>query len=230
MHPALFAARFRADDALASERTPETLAAAAKAGYRTFDDALANMADDIAADGPVACKAGCNWCCHQHVSVLAAEAIAVHAHVAGTQYAERLRAAIPAIVGKDSAARAAARLPCPFLDPGGCGIYPMRPNRCRAVHSRDAEYCRRRYEGVRGEPVPADKPIPVEPVRAADAVLAGLGQALRGRGLPVAALEFVHALAILEADPGAAAAYAAGEDVFAPARIAPPLAEPDGND
>ena len=223
MHPALLATRFRAEDALSAGTTPGTVAAAARASHEIFDRAMANLRADIEAQGPVACKQGCNWCCHQHVTVLAAEALAIHVHIAGTPLAARLRTSIPAIVGKDPGARKAARTPCPFVDEGGCAIYALRPNRCRSVHSRDADYCRRRYDGAVDEPVSPDRPIPVEPVAVADATLAGLAQALRGRGLAVEALEMVHALAILADDPGAAGAYVAGGDVFAAARLAPAL-------
>jgi hypothetical protein len=225
MHPALLATRFRAEDALATGTTPETVAAAGRASHEIFDRAMANARDDIEAQGPVACRQGCNWCCHQHVTVLAAEALAIHAHIAGTPLAARLRASIPAIVGTDPKARKVARTPCPFVDDGGCAIYALRPNRCRSVHSRDVEYCRRRYDGAVDEPVSPDRPIPVEPVALADATLAGLAQALRGRGLAVEALELVHALAVLADDPGAASAYVAGVDVFAGARLAPTLEE-----
>lgn len=230
MHPAQIATRFRAEDALAAGTTPASVAAAARASHLIFDRAMDNLLDDISAVGSVACRQGCNWCCHQHVTVLAAEALAIHAHIAGTPLEDRLRAAIPAIVGTTPEARKAARTPCPFVSPDGCAIYELRPNRCRSVHSRDADYCRRRYEGAVDEPVSPERPIPVEPVAAADATLAGLAQALRGRGLPVDALELVHALAILAGDPDAADKYVAGTDVFAPARLAPALEETAAKD
>ncbi len=230
MHPAQLATRFRAEDALAAGTTPASVAAAARASHLIFDRAMDNLRDGIEAVGPVACKQGCNWCCHQHVTVVAAEALAIHAHIAGTPLEARVLAAAPAIVGVDPEARKAARTPCPFVSAEGCAIYALRPNRCRSVHSRDADYCRRRYEGVVGEPVPPDRPIPVEPVVVADATLAGLAQALRGRGLAVEALELVHALAILGHDPGAAEAYVAGTDVFASARLAPALEESPAKD
>ncbi len=192
---------------------------------------MATLRPEIEAEGTVACKQGCNWCCHQHVSVLAPEAMAIFAAIAGTPLEARLRASLPAIVGTTARERRDRRLPCPFVDEGtGCAIYALRPNRCRAVHSRDESYCHRRYLGARDEPVPADRPIPVEPVAAADAALAGLAQALRGRGASVDTLEMIHALAILAADPGAAEAYAAGADVFGPARHPPALEESPPSD
>lgn len=222
MQAALLAARFRAEDALAGGHSPASVAAAARAAHTMFDRAWANERADVEAAGAIACKAGCNWCCHQHVAILGAEALAIHEHIAGTTLETRLRARLPALVGLDAEQRRAARTPCPFLEPGGCAIYEVRPNRCRAVYSRDAAYCQRRYEGVREEPVDPTKPIPIEPVSLGDATLAGLGQALEARGLGADTLELLLALGILQENPDAAADYAAGGDPFAAARLVPP--------
>lgn len=217
----LLAARFRAEDALAKGHTPEAAAQAALAAHTMFDRAWAAEREAVEAEGAIACKAGCNWCCHQHVAVLGAEALAIHRHIAGTALATRLQASLCAIVGIEAEARRAAKTPCPFLDAAGCAIYEVRPNRCRSVYSRDAAYCQRRYEGVRNEPTDPARPIPVEPVEIGDATLSGLGQALRGHGLSADTLEMIHALAILAADPHAADDYARGGDPFAEARLAP---------
>jgi hypothetical protein len=216
----LLAARFRAEDELTLGRTPEVVANAARHTHDILDRAIANMREDLDAVAPVACRQGCNWCCHQHVAVLGAEAVAVYLAIRGTPAEARVRESAPSIVNRDARERLVAKVACPFLDPlQGCTIYELRPNRCRSVHSRDGDYCKRRYEGVENEPVAADKPIPVEPVAAGDAALAGLGTALNGRGIVADAVEFVHALMLLLDDPGAAAAYAAGEDVLGAARL-----------
>jgi len=151
MQAALLAARFRAEDALAGNHTPTAAAAAARAAHTMFDRAWANERADVEAEGAIACKAGCNWCCHQHVAILGAEALAVQEFIAGTALEERLRTHLPALLGLDAEARRAARTPCPFLEASGCAIYEVRPNRCRAVYSRAAgkpgrrrRLCRRR--------------------------------------------------------------------------------------
>jgi len=225
MQAALLAARFRAEDALAGNHTPAAAAAAARAAHTMFDRAWANERADVEAEGAIACKAGCNWCCHQHVAILGAEALAVQEFIAGTALEERLRAHLPALLGLDAEARRAARTPCPFLEASGCAIYEVRPNRCRAVYSRDAAYCQRRYEGVRDEPVDPNRPIPIEPVSLGDATLAGLGQALNAHGMSAETLELLLALAILQENPDAAADYAAGGDPFAAARLVQPGAK-----
>jgi Fe-S-cluster containining protein len=227
----LLAARFRAEDELAAGRTPEAVAGAARAAHQILDRAIANLSDEIEKSGAVACRRGCNWCCHQHVAVLGAEAVAISQRIKGTPLEPRVHALAPQIVGRDARDRLLAKAPCPFVDPdSGCAIYEVRPNRCRAVHSRDADYCFRRYEGIQNEPVAPDKPIPVEPVEAGDAALAGLGQALDQRGISADPVELVHALVILLDDPDAGAAYAAGDDVLGAARLPGRLAKSPGAD
>ncbi|MBI1244254.1 MAG: hypothetical protein GC202_04540 [Alphaproteobacteria bacterium] len=219
-HAVLLAARFRSEDALTVGRTPEITASAAMAAHEILDRAIANIATEIEEVGPVACRKGCNWCCHQHVAVLGAEALAIYLHIKGTPAEARVRASAPEIVGRDARARRLAKIPCPFVDgETGCAIYAIRPNRCRSVYSRDSEYCFRRYEGAENEPVAADKPIPVEPVERGDAAMAGLRIALDGRGIPAEPVELVHALIIFVENPDAAEAYAAGEDVLRSARL-----------
>jgi Fe-S-cluster containining protein len=219
MQAALFAARFRAEDALAAGHTPTATAAAARAAHTIFDRAWANERDDVEAQGAIACKAGCNWCCHQHVAVLGAEAVAIHQHIAGSDLEQRLRERLPGLLALDAETRRSTRTPCPFLETAGCAIYEVRPNRCRAVYSRDASYCQRRYEGVRDEPVDPIRPIPIEPISLGDATLAGLGQALETHAIASDTLEMLLALAILQENPHAAADYAGGGDPFAPARL-----------
>jgi Fe-S-cluster containining protein len=217
----LLAARFRAEDALSKGHTAEAASNAALAAHTMFDRAWASEREAVEAQGAIACKAGCNWCCHQHVAVLGAEALAIHNHIAGTDLERRLQASLPALVGSEAETRRAAKIPCPFLEPTGCAIYEVRPNRCRSVYSRDAGYCQRRYDGIRDEAVDPARPIPVEPVEIGDATLSGLGQALHGHGLRADTLEMIHALAILQANPYAADDYAQGGDPFAEARLAP---------
>ncbi|WP_395623675.1 YkgJ family cysteine cluster protein [Sphingomonas daechungensis] len=227
----LLAARFRAEDELSLGRTVEVVANAARATHGILDRAIANLTAEIEAIGPVACRQGCNWCCHQHVAVLGAEALAIHLRIKGTPAEQRLRTLAPEINRLSARERRRAKIPCPFVDAKeGCTIYDVRPNRCRAVHSRDADYCFRRFDGVENEPVAVDKPIPVEPVEAGDAALAGLGQALNQYGIPTEPLEMVHALFLLTTDPEAGSAYAAGDDALAAARLPQALEHSSGSD
>jgi Putative zinc- or iron-chelating domain len=95
----------------------------------------------------IACKAGCGWCCHQQVGVSVPEAIRIALHIRSLPAAESsvmtqaVRQLDDRINGLATSKRAAAKLPCAFLADGFCAIYPVRPLRCRGLHSTDVGFC-----------------------------------------------------------------------------------------
>ncbi|MCM0020141.1 MAG: YkgJ family cysteine cluster protein [Tagaea sp.] len=218
MTDTVLAAKSAAADALSAGRTTATAAEAALAANRVFDRVWARARGSIDAIGTIACKAGCGWCCHQHVAILPAEAVAVALAIAGTPLAEKFDREAPAILGTTNEARKKARRPCPFLIEGSCAVYEVRPNRCRAIHSRDLGFCQARYELGRSPPGQPAKPIPLEPVLMGDQVLRGMGQALAQAGLDVEPVELTHAVAALRRHPGLLDDYAKGRKLPETAR------------
>jgi hypothetical protein len=212
------AAKTAAADALSGGRTAETAAEAALAANRVFDRVWARARNSIDATGTIACKAGCGWCCHQHVAILPAEALGIAKAIEGTALAAKFDREAPSILGTTNAARKKARRPCAFLVEGACAVYEVRPNRCRVIHSRDLGFCKARYELGRSPQGVPQKPIPLEPVLMGDQVLKGMGQALVQAGLDVAPVELTHAIAALRRDPGLAEDYAKGRGFPASAR------------
>ncbi len=107
---------------------------------------------------PLACKAGCAWCCHQGVDVTLPEASLIAAWLDKSVPPAERRRLVAAV--RDVAARSRgltpverqrAAIPCAFLKAdGACGIYAVRPLLCRAALATDAERCRRAFVG--GEP------------------------------------------------------------------------------
>jgi hypothetical protein len=105
----------------------------------------------LAPEGAVACRSGCDHCCHQVVGVSAPEALAIYDHVRATRSPtelERLRAHVETLHQRSRGLPTAERLspehPCVFLDSGRCSIYEVRPLACRGVNSLDAADCERR--------------------------------------------------------------------------------------
>jgi Fe-S-cluster containining protein len=181
---------------------------------RAFHRAFAAMAPKE----PVACRAGCNYCCHQVVSArapevfLLARAIAALPDDARGRLAARIRAAAAAAAGLTVAERHRRNLPCPVLEDGRCALYADRPLACRAFASTDVDACARAF---------AHEPVAIPVPRAAmelRGVLTRAGEAAaRVAGLPDGQYELIQALAIVLDDPAAETKWLAGSDVLAPA-------------
>jgi hypothetical protein len=95
---------------------------------------------------PVACRAGCPYCCVLNVTVLLPEAAVIATRL--TSEASRL----PLLARLDhqrkkvrwmeDGERVRRQVACPFLEAGNCAIHPFRPLLCRGVTSLDSNLCR----------------------------------------------------------------------------------------
>jgi Fe-S-cluster containining protein len=220
-------------DALRAGRNPAALAQAVGEGAAKADQRWDELRPAIEArkQPGFACAAGCAWCCHQQVAVEPVEAIAIARHIE-TKFTPEARAALKQRVdalanrteGMGNLAWARLKTACAFLSDGKCSIYEVRPLRCRAVFSRDAEHCRWAmdnpdlYFGAR-ERRTGPGPYPVEPRQIVDAALAGFAVAERDFGLHWKTLTLMAAIRILLDRPDAAERYLAGEAVFTPALL-----------
>lgn len=183
---------------------------AARAFHRAFEA--------MAPKEPVACRAGCNYCCHQVVSARATEIFllartirALPAAVAA-RLTERVATAAATAQGMTVAERHRRNLPCPLLEDGRCSVYADRPLACRAFASTDLEACQRAF---RHEPVQIPVPRSAMALRG---LLTQAGEAAsRAARLPDDQYELIAALAIALADPQAEARWREGADVLAPA-------------
>ena len=166
-----------------------------------------------APEGAVACRAGCDHCCHQSVGVTAPEALAIFDHLKTTlsgpelaKVATRVSALHGRTRGLSSRERFSPDHPCPFLEAGRCSIYEVRPLACRGMNSLDAEECAKRLrdpearaaflaDGSGGHSF-------MEPIRAFHAVSAGLQLGLSELyHLDMRPLELTAAMHLLLAGP-----------------------------
>ncbi|WP_432263019.1 YkgJ family cysteine cluster protein [Cupriavidus sp. TMH.W2] len=114
---------------------------ALKPVFTAMDTAMA------ASPTAVDCKAGCDYCCHYHVQVSAAEAFALAEHIAGLPAAEqtairdRLAASVERIGPLSHAQYHATNIPCAFLQDGRCSVYAARPTACRGYHAVAVQAC-----------------------------------------------------------------------------------------
>ena len=132
---------------LRKTRNPADLLAAICSTHKEFDRAFATAAPE--AKAAVACRAGCDACCHVPVGVQAHEVLIaanhVQTHFSPAHLDELIaRTAVhrAAFAGLANIARTALKTPCTLLLEGSCSIYEARPEACRSHHSHNAEFCR----------------------------------------------------------------------------------------
>ena len=98
--------------------------------------------------GPVACRAGCDFCCHLRVMATAAEVFTLldflHSQLDPAAFealAGRIRATDRQLRALEPDQVMTTNLPCPLLEQGRCSAYAARPLNCRSYHSLSVEAC-----------------------------------------------------------------------------------------
>ena len=132
---------------LRKTRNPADLLSVLGNAHKEFDRAFASA--PAAARDMVACRAGCDACCHVPVGVQAHEVLIAAQHVQTHFSPSDLEALIAraaahreAIAGLSNFERTALKTPCVLLHTGSCAIYDARPEACRSHHGNNAEACR----------------------------------------------------------------------------------------
>jgi Fe-S-cluster containining protein len=185
-------------------KTPSDLAAGQHAAYETASRIAAPTAK-------IACKKGCNFCCHQRVLVSAPEAflLAKAARAKGPTFLLEAKQRAEKIADKSADARLGAKLPCALLVNGTCSVYAERPLNCRQVTSFAVEPCRDEFEGKPSTVnAPAHYALHAENTRILEAT------ALLTMAKPVAFYELGAALLRIFETPDAESKWLAGNDIF----------------
>ncbi|WP_082532894.1 YkgJ family cysteine cluster protein [Pelomonas sp. Root1237] len=173
---------------------------------------------------PVACKAGCSWCCYQLVPVSVPETLQIAAFLQDLPTAEadgikvRLRMLDRATRGITPKQRVGVPKPCAFLQDGRCAIYAVRPLACAEFTSYDLRVCKKgQRKGFKPDSVIHEKAR----MLVYYAVQRGLTEGLK-TAAPLAdcsALELTAALVVALDSPDGAALWANGQEVFRQARL-----------
>jgi hypothetical protein len=153
----------------------------------------------------LACREGCDACCHQRVVVTAPEVIVIAARISDNHSAEELSALVDRLAAQ---LRKQIREPCPLLSRGRCTIYECRPLRCQGHSGVDARSCHRLDHLVW---LPQEQSF-----RAASRGIA-LGAARCGVGSGT--YELKRALLIALTDKDVEARYLNGDGIFTPAEL-----------
>jgi hypothetical protein len=142
---------------------------------------------------PVACAAGCDFCCHLRVSVFEHEAVALLHHLrtrvpqTDAAAAERRITENAARIDAMSVAQHyAARMPCALLVDGRCLVYETRPSACAAHHSLSRTRCEHAFQHPEHHGTPKNsRPASLELQTLGDALIAATQSALEDNGRTV---------------------------------------------
>ena len=184
-----------------------------------FDEALAaetaNVRKHVRDRARLACREGCNACCHIPLAVTALEAIAVAAAVrSDAPLVAHVRLAGPVVDLAGPARRWQQRIACALLQEGRCAAYAARPLPCRSYSSFDAGRCDDALQ--RGDrDAQLTVPLWTLPHAFAATIRNAIRSACAAEGLEDAHVELSGAVTAILSDSGRVSRWLSGERVFA---------------
>jgi hypothetical protein len=178
-----------------------------------LDRLLAQAADHLAPPGAgLACRPGCNFCCHLRVMVQPHEAIALFRYLQSQMPPATAQSVRTRVRDYATSATTSPRA-CAFLVGGQCAAYAARPSACAGYHSLSKERCEQSF-------LDPSRPTSTVALRSlqvvATALEDGVNSALRGQGLSQDRIELHTAVAALLADPGLIARWRNGRPLLKP--------------
>ncbi|MEG3617866.1 YkgJ family cysteine cluster protein [Magnetovibrio sp. PR-2] len=211
-------------EAARASKKPRTLKKILRMAERALaraDRAIAEAEDVLPPQPPIACKAGCPFCCHIRLTASAPEVLLLLTHIQTTWAEDDVQGLLGKVRnldgvtrGKSDHKRAQQRLPCPLLKDGSCSVHQVRPLSCRAVASVDVGACREAYNARMESGVPMYEPQYQIANGAGYGLYAGLAQ----NGLEAENIEIIAALALGLDDHKIGNKWLKGLDPFAPAK------------
>lgn len=136
------------------EQSLAQVQAAAQQAFHWADYCLDLIETASPVPQPPACRAGCDFCCHNQVELTAPEALLLGSFLAARFSREflelllkRVEKSLSRRAGQTKVQIAAMRaeLPCPLLSASQCLAYEVRPLMCRAMHSLEVDACQQEF-------------------------------------------------------------------------------------
>jgi Fe-S-cluster containining protein len=170
---------------------------------------------------PIACRAGCVWCCYKAIAVSPPEVLRIAAYLRATLSPADLAAVRERIADLDDQTRSMsslqrehARLPCALLVDQRCTIYPARPLTCAGWNAVAVNECKAGWLN----PEASDKiTTNIVQIEAFQAMRLGMDIGSGELGLERDTLELTSALRIALDTPDAVERWLRGERLFAAA-------------
>lgn len=184
------------EERLLKVRAPATMMTALAWGMDQLEKTYAGTAARVRAT--VACRSGCDFCCHVPVDVQAHEVFFAADHIQVNFSPAQLNALIARLAAHrrrvaafPAGTRATSRQPCVLLRDGACSIYAGRPEACRSHHTRDAAVC----AAHQSDPTVKLDRVYIPALRARMfAVMLGMDEALEAAGYDDRSYDFGTAL------------------------------------
>jgi Fe-S-cluster containining protein len=184
-----------------------------------IDSLLDQAVESFQAEGSgIACRAGCNFCCHLRVMIFPHEAIALFRYLGSRMPKEQAQVVRQHVL--DNAAhiaalaregRSATNLPCAFLVDGKCSAYEARPTACSSYHSLSREKCEASFDN--GGNLPEGIPVLSALRYVAVALDDGLEQGLAAAKLSATRVELNTAVAALIRNPALIQRWRSGREL-----------------
>ena len=170
-----------------------------------IDDLIEQATASFAAEDPgVACRAGCNFCCHLRVMIFPHEAIALFRHLGSRMPKEQAQVVRKRVLAREDNA-------CAFLVEGKCSAYEARPSACSGYHSLSKEKCEESYHN--GGNLPAGIPVLKALTYVAAALDEGMARGLNAANLSATRVELNAAVAALIRNPALIQRWRSGREL-----------------
>lgn len=197
--------------------TEKTVQGALKKSYTRYENLIAKSTEESTVKP--ACKAGCAYCCHYKVEVMAHEMFAIKDYLQKNwnplQIKELLNKAednAKIISTLTQEQHLTTNIKCAFLVDSQCSIYSVRPFKCRNFHATDATACEKSFHH------PEDLTIEnnfVETIAMfGNAHSQGFEAAVKNTGLDARAYDFTTALLEIFEEPNAIKRFNRGKKTF----------------
>src|SRR3569833_1883447 len=162
-------------------------------------------------DSGIACREGCNFCCHLRVMVYPHEAIALFRYLGSGMPKERAQPVRKRVLENAARIGSATNLPCAFLVEGKCSAYAARPAACSGYHSLSREKCEESFN--HGGNLPEGIPVLSALRYIAAALDEGMEQGLGAAKLNATRVERNTAVAALIRNPALIQRWRSGRGV-----------------
>lgn len=190
--------------------------------YQRLNDALASATAN--SNQGLACKSGCDYCCHYKIEVTPAEVLTIQQHVVRhfkpeqiQQVMAQARRNVAEAKGLSRQAQTAINQRCAFLLERQCAIYEVRPSNCRSYHATDVRVCETSFH----QPDVIFPKIQVESIEDAGGGLAsGFEQAMGALGMDSKLYDMSSAFIEAMSSPTLAQRLKSGKKAFLKAKLA----------